>query len=92
MKKFFRNYGPSILSEIRFFFLRLVPVCLALATVFVLLYAGAFLNKDELQIFFIGFLLNAGGIYLMRLVGWLVKRRLSRKPEVQEDIYVAEEK
>ena len=92
MKKFFRNYGPVILAEIRFFFLRIVPICLVLATLFLLIYAGAFLNKDEVQIFFIGFLLNAGGIYLMRLVAWLVKRRLSRKPEVQEDIYVAEEK
>ncbi len=69
-----------------------MPVSIALGVLFLLVYAGAFLNKDELQIFFIGFLLNVGGIYLMRLVGWLVKRRISRKPEVQEDIYAAEEK
>ncbi|MBK6622467.1 MAG: hypothetical protein IPH04_19630 [Saprospirales bacterium] len=92
MKKFFRNNGAAILWEIRFFFLRIVPVSIALGVLFLLVYAGAFLNKDELQIFFIGFLLNVGGIYLMRLVGWLVKRRISRKPEVQEDIYAAEEK
>ena len=92
INKAIKSKGPAFMWELRFFFLRVVPAAIALGLLFLLIFANEFIQKDELQVFFLGFLLNAGGIYVMRLIGWLVKRRLTKKPEVQDDIYVAPEK
>jgi hypothetical protein len=87
-----KGKGAVFMWELRFFFYRVLPIAIALAFVFLFFFSSAFIQKDEVQLFIMGFLINAGGIYIMRLIGWLVNRRLTKKPEVQEDIYVAPEK
>ena len=87
-RRFFKRIGPHIGPEFRYFLYFAIPVSLVSMFVFVIFFAA---NAQTENPYILGFLLSIGGVYLMRLIAWVIKDRLIKVPEVYNDIYYKEE-
>ncbi len=86
IRRFFEQIRPYIRSETTAFFKFILPRGILLTLVF-MIYAIEYDNILLWKKFLFGFLCSVGGLYLMRIVAWLVKKVIIRKSKVIPDIY-----
>lgn len=84
-KRFFKNIGPHIVPELKILGYYILPLSLLSMFLFVAFFANN--TETNMDPYVLGFLLSIGGIYVTRVVSWLVFNRLTGLPEAHADIY-----
>lgn len=93
MKNFLKNIGKHIIPEGKFFLFRAIPIAvLILSPLFVILiYTWEMtLFKSDYEMWLYAFGSSFAGIYLARIMAFLVKKNITRQSMVKADIYYEE--
>ncbi len=91
MKKMLANIVPHIVPELKLFFFKILPLGILLSLFFILSEAQ-YIIRNEIKLVLYGILLGVGGIYLMRITAYVIKRILTQIPYIIPDIFYDESK
>lgn len=89
MKKILRQIAPHIIPELIIFLTKILPLGILLAVTLFQMKA-AFFYQSVFKMLLIGTLTCVGGIYLMRITAYAVKKTLIRIKNVIPDVYYDE--
>jgi uncharacterized membrane protein len=95
MKGFFRKLLTRIVPELKYLFLRAIPAALVLMWLFVKLPIfgnNSSVSKAVSSIYWYGFLLSLLGVYIARLVAWIIWRIFTSRYDLIPDIYESKER
>lgn len=95
MKNFFKMLIKRIFPELKYLFLRAIPLALLFMWLFILLPIFAnnnALSMDESKVLLYGFLLSLVGIYISRIVSWAIWRIFTSQFDLIPDIYDSNKK
>ena len=82
---------PHIIPELKLLFTRILPLAILLSIFFITSEAQFIIRSLE-KLLLIGILLGVGGIYLMRITAYVIKRIIAQIPYVVPDIFYDETK
>lgn len=85
------NIVPHIVPELKLFFFKILPLGILLSLFFILSEAQ-YIIRNEIKLVLYGILLGVGGIYLMRITAYVIKRILTQIPYIIPDIFYDESK
>ncbi len=91
MKRMLRAIVPHIIPELKLFFTRILPLGILLSIFFITSEAQYIVRRLDWLIIY-GIMLGVGGIYLMRITAYVIKRIIGQIPYVVPDIFYDESK
>jgi len=91
MKKMFRSIIPHIIPEFKLLLFKILPLGILLS-VFFITSEAQYLIRDDIKLILYGILLGVIGIYLVRIIAYLVLRILTQIPYIIPDIFHDESK
>ncbi len=95
MKGFFKRLMKQIIPELKYLFLRAIPAALILMWLFVKLPIfgnNSSVSKAVSSIYLYGFLLSLLGVYIARLVAYVIWRIFTGRYDLIPDIYESKER
>lgn len=90
MKGFFKRLAPKIVPELKYFFLRALPIAFIFLWIFVmspLFGNNSSIGKEGWSLYGFGLLLSLIGVYIARFTAWVIWKVITAQYDVIPDIY-----
>lgn len=91
LRRVFARIQPHIVPETMMFFKRILPAGMILAFL-IFLTDGNLIYRSSIKLYLLGLALCVGGLYIMRIMAYLIFKVVTGTNKVKQDLYISNSK